>query len=128
MLVLIYEFIMHTITFSPNDFSPFFLSTLLQQPFKSACCIQGSHYSFDQKQSLCQKLGCDYLQCNKDLWNDDAWKSGNEPNEPTAVPTWDTDGHDPTAMPTWDTDGWEDDTWGDDEDSEECIGVSSFHL
>jgi len=89
------------------------------EPFKSACCIQDDHYSFDQKQNLCKKLGCDYLQCNKDLWNDDAWKSG---NEPTAVPTWDTDGHDPTAMPTWDTDGWEDDTWSDE--VEECVGAA----
>lgn len=105
-----------------DDFSLTFLSTLSKQPFKSACCIQDDHYSFDQKQNLCKKLGCDYLQCNKDLWNDDAWKSG---NEPTAVPTWDTDGHDPTAMPTWDTDGWEDDTWSDE--VEECVGVSSFH-
>jgi len=92
------------------------------EPFKSSCCIQGDYYSFDQKQSLCRKLGCDYLKCYEDNKNDDdAWKSG---NEPTAVPTWNTDGHDPTAMPIWDTDAWEDDTWTDDKDEEECKGAA----
>jgi hypothetical protein len=75
------------------------------QPFKSACCIQKDYYSLDQKQSLCKKLGCDYLECDKD-----------EPN-------WDTDGHQPTAMPTWGTDAWEDDTWNG---KDECTGVSLF--
>jgi len=73
------------------------------EPFKSACCIQKDYYSFDQKQSLCKKLGCDYLECDKD-----------EPN-------WDTDGHQPTAMPTWGTDAWEDDTWNG---KDECTGAA----
>lgn len=94
----------------------------MPQPFYSTCCIQKDYYSFDQKQSLCKKLGCDYLKCDKDLWKDDAWKSG---DEPTAVPTWDTDGHDPTAMPTWATDAWNDDV---EDDDDECTGVSLFMI
>ena len=95
---------------------------------RSACCDQKDHYSFDQKLSLCKKLGCDYLRCNKDYWNDDAWKSG---NEPTAMPTWDTDGHDPTAMPTWGTDAWKDDYAVEEDETskdhdDECTGVSLY--
>ncbi|KAL7493067.1 hypothetical protein ACHAWT_004007, partial [Skeletonema menzelii] len=71
------------------------------EPFKSTCCDQKEYYTFDQKQSLCKKLNCDISDCDK---NGDTWRSGNEP----------------TAVPTWDTDGWDGDDWKDNKTADEC--------
>lgn len=54
------------------------------------CCNLPASISDYKKMSLCDKLGCDYDQCD---WSDDGWK--HDTDEPTSDPT-----SDPTSSPT----------------------------
>ena len=73
---------------------------------RAACCDLPGSLSAQTKQDICDKVGCDYDQCD---WSDDGY-----------------DTPEPTSEPTWSADGWQKDGWNDDGYS--CSPVSQYNI
>ena len=72
---------------------------------RSACCDLPGSLSAQTKQDICDKVGCDYDQCD---WSDDGYDTPK-----------------PTSEPTWSADGWQKDGWNDD--GYACLPVSQYN-